>query len=123
MWVVPDERGITPGYQQEEIAADRLAGRLQPVASGMEKHADETAITIQNRYAALLAARLEPGQSVEPPEAPYLHLFVPQGFVELEGAGPLGQGDAVRFTGTGGQRVTATTAAEILVWEMHAALG
>ena len=40
----------------------------------------------------------------------------------LEGAGALGEGDAVRFTATGGQRVTATAPAEILVWEMHATL-
>ena len=32
----------------------------------------------------------------------------------------LGTGDAVRPTATGGQRVTATEAAEVLVWEMHA---
>jgi hypothetical protein len=31
-------------------------------------------------------------------------------------------GDAVRFTATGGQQVTATEPAEILVWEMHATL-
>ena len=30
---------------------------------------------------------------------------------------------AVRFTATGGQRVTARTAAEVLVWEMHAQAG
>jgi hypothetical protein len=42
--------------------------------------------------------------------------------VQLEGAGELRDGDAVRFTATGGQRVTATTHAEILVWEMHAGL-
>jgi quercetin 2,3-dioxygenase len=28
----------------------------------------------------------------------------------------------VRFTASGGQRVTATETAEILVWEMHARL-
>lgn len=33
---------------------------------------------------------------------------------------PLHEGDAVRFTGTGGQRVTATEPAEVLVWEMPA---
>jgi quercetin 2,3-dioxygenase len=49
-----------------------------------------------------------------------VHLFVPRGSVELEGAGPLGTGDAVRFTGGGGQTVTATEPAEVLVWEMHA---
>ena len=75
-----------------------------------------------NKYAALYAARLQPGQKVELPEAPYLHLFVARGAVALEGAGALAEGDAVRFTATGGQQVTATEPAEILVWEMHAGL-
>jgi redox-sensitive bicupin YhaK (pirin superfamily) len=120
MWVVPDEGGITPGYEQLEIADELLTGALVPVASGMDKHDGASAIRIKNKYAALHAARLSPGQSVELPEAPYLHLFVPRGSVELEGAGALTTGDAVRFTATGGQRVTAVESAEILVWEMHA---
>ena len=122
MWVVPDEGGITPGYEQLEIDDELLAGGLVPVASGMDKHGDASAIRIRNRYAALHAARLRPGQSVELPQAPYLHLFVPRGTVTLEGAGTVDAGDAVRFTATGGQRVTATEPAEILVWEMHATI-
>ncbi|MGV9534681.1 pirin family protein [Streptosporangium sandarakinum] len=122
MWVVPDEPGIVPGYEQLEIESELLAGGLVPVASGMPEHDGASAIRIKNRYAALHAARLEPGRSVELPEAPFLHLFVPRGTVTLEGAGTLGEGDAVRFTATGGQRVTAVEPAEILVWEMHAAL-
>jgi quercetin 2,3-dioxygenase len=123
MWVVPDEGGITPGYEQLEIEGELLAGGLVPVASGMDKHDGASAIRIKNKFAALYAARLQPGQSVQLPEAPFLHLFVPRGSVSLEGAGTLGTGDAVRFTATGGQRVTATEPAEILVWEMHATLG
>jgi redox-sensitive bicupin YhaK (pirin superfamily) len=122
MWVVPDGAGAKPGYEQLEIDEARLSSGLVPVASGMPEHADETAIRIGNRYAALHAARLAPGQSVELPEAPFLHLFVPRGRVTLEGAGELVAGDAVRFTATGGQRVTASEAAEVLVWEMHATL-
>ena len=122
MWVVPDEGGITPGYEQLEIDDELLAGGLVPVASGMAQHDGASAIRIRNRYAALHAARLRPGQSVELPQAPYLHLFVPRGTVTLEGAGTLNAGDAVRFTATGGQRVTATEPAEILVWEMHATI-
>ncbi|HEV7824038.1 MAG TPA: pirin family protein [Mycobacteriales bacterium] len=123
MWVAPDESGITPGYEQLEIDEALLSsGALVPVASGLERHDGQAAIRINNRYAALYAARLAPGQSVQLPEAPYLHLFVPRGGVTLEGAGALGSGDAVRFTATGGQRVTATEAAEILVWEMHASI-
>jgi quercetin 2,3-dioxygenase len=122
MWVVPDEAGITPGYEQLEIDHELLAGGLVTVASGMPEHDGAAAIRIKNRYAALHAARLEAGQSVTLPDAPFLHLFVPRGAVILEGTGPLGTGDAVRFTATGGQRVTATEPAEILLWEMHAAL-
>jgi len=120
MWVVPDEPNLTSGYEQLEIDHQLLAGGLVPVASGMDKHDGESAIRIKNRHAALYAARLQPGQSVQLPQAPYLHLFVPRGAVSLEGAGNLATGDAVRFTATGGQRVTATEPAEILVWEMHA---
>ncbi|MDX6222090.1 MAG: quercetin 2,3-dioxygenase [Frankiales bacterium] len=123
MWVVPDEGGITPGYEQLEIEGELLAGGLVPVASGMAKHDGAAAIRIKNKYAALYAARLQPGQSVQLPDAPYLHLFVPRGSVALEGAGPLQTGDAVRFTATGGQSITATEPSEILVWEMHATVG
>jgi redox-sensitive bicupin YhaK (pirin superfamily) len=122
MWVVPDENGITPGYEQLEIGNELLTGGLVPVASGMAKHRGAAAISIKNKYAALHAARLRPGQSVTLPSAPYLHLFVPRGAVTLEGVGQLHTGDAVRFTATGGQRITATEAAEVLVWEMHAGL-
>lgn len=102
MWVVPDEDQITPGYEQLEIEHDLLAGGLVPVASGMDQHADQAAIRIKNRYAALHAARMQPGQKVELPDAPFLHLFVAKGRVALEGAGDLETADAVRFTATGG---------------------
>lgn len=122
MWVVPDESGVAPGYQQLEIDDELLRGKLVTIASGMPEHRGDTAIMIRNRYAALHGARLQPGDSVELPQAPYLHLFVPRGEVTLEGAGALHEGDAVRFTASGGQRVTAVQPAEILVWEMHANL-
>ncbi|OLR94018.1 pirin family protein [Actinokineospora bangkokensis] len=123
MWVVPDESGTKPGYEQLEIDAELLAGNLVPVASGMARHEGEAAIRIGQKHAALYAARLAPGGEVTLPEAPFLHLFVPVGSVSLEGSGPLSTGDAARMTATGGQRVTAgPEGAEILVWEMHAQL-
>jgi quercetin 2,3-dioxygenase len=118
MWVAPDETGIAPDYQQAEIDGEQLADGLVTIASG--RH--DGAITLHNKSAALHGARLQSGSEVRLPDAPYLHLFVARGEVTLEGSGPLHQGDAVRFTTSGAQRVSATEAAEILVWEMHANL-
>ena len=113
---------MTPGYEQLEIDHDLLSGDLVPVASGMAKHDGAAAIRIRNRHAALYAARLIPGQPVQLPEAPYLHVFVTRGSVELEGTGALAAGDAARLTDSGGQRIGALEPAEILIREMHADL-
>jgi hypothetical protein len=55
------------------------------------------------------------------PAAPYLHVFIARGqvaFAQTE----LSDGDAVRLTGSNGA-LAARKPAELLVWEMHAALG
>ena len=41
MWVVPDEPGVTPGYQQLEIDDELLRGGLVTIASGI------TALAVQ----------------------------------------------------------------------------
>jgi redox-sensitive bicupin YhaK (pirin superfamily) len=120
MWVLPDQGGIQPGYEQLEIADELLHGGLIPVASGMDKHAENAAIRIQNRHAALHAARMQAGDTVTVPDAPFVHLFVARGTVDLEGAGLLEAGDAVRLTLVGGQKLSAIEPAEVLIWEMHA---
>jgi redox-sensitive bicupin YhaK (pirin superfamily) len=121
MWVIPDETGIAPSYQQYVIDDELLHGALTPIASGIPGR--DAAIAIHNRNAALLCARLDPGGEVDLPAAPYLHLFVARGRLVLEGSTSLDEGDAVRFSASGSRRITATEPSEILVWEMHAALG
>ena len=120
MWVLPDTADLTPGYAQHELADADLENRLAVVASGIPAYRHEAAISIANRFAALHVARLDPGRSVQLPDAPWQHVFVARGAVELEGAGPLEAGDAVRLTAVGGQRLVATSPAEVLLWEMHA---
>lgn len=121
MWVIPDETGISPSYQQHEIDPEQLGAELVTIASGMPGH--EAAITLHNRNAALHGTRLQPGGSVDLPQAPYLHLFVARGQGTMEGIGALEQGDAVRLTNADGQRLTASEPTELLIWEMHTRLG
>jgi quercetin 2,3-dioxygenase len=123
MWVVPDTPGIAPGYEQLDITSELDRGGLVTVASGMARHSDRRAIRIRNSYAGLHAARLGDGEAVTLPDAPFVHLFVAKGAVELEAAGSLATGDAARITVSDGRRVTARGGpAEVLVWEMHAQL-
>src|ERR1700760_4846322 len=46
MWVVPDEAGITPGYQQLEIDDELLRGGLVTIASGMPEPQEAAATTL-----------------------------------------------------------------------------
>lgn len=121
MWVVPDEAGIDPSYQQHEIDRKLLDGNLVPIASGRPGH--DAAITLHNRNAALHGTRLAAGAAVSLPQAPYLHVFLARGRVGVEGIGDLNEGDAVRLADAGGRRVAARGPSELLIWEMHAKLG
>jgi hypothetical protein len=120
MWVPPDESGSEPSYQQQAIDDDELEGRLMTIASGIPGH--DAAITIHNRSAALHAARLPAGAELTLPAAPYLHLYVARGQLSM-GQAELAEGDAARLTRPTGMQVVALEPTEILVWEMHAALG
>jgi redox-sensitive bicupin YhaK (pirin superfamily) len=119
MWVLPDRESIEPGYEQLDINPQLAQGGLVPVASG---RGHDSAITIRQKSAVLWAGQLKPGQAVKVPDAPFVHLFVARGGGELEGAGRLEAGDAVRLTaaGTPGFTADAATGAEVLVWETGA---
>ncbi len=116
MWVTPDTKRVTPGYQQLDINPELGRGGLVPIASG---RGHEAAIAIHQRGAVLWGGRLGAGERVTVPDAPFVHLYVARGTVELEGAGQLSAGDAARLTAAGGHRLTAgeATGAEVLIWE------
>ena len=119
MWVLPDTKSINPGYQETHISGLIDAGQLVPIASGQ---GHDGAVSIQQRAATLWGARLKPGASVALPDAPYVHLYVARGPVDLEGAGRLAEGDAARMIAADGRRVSAPldgTGAEILAWEFR----
>jgi redox-sensitive bicupin YhaK (pirin superfamily) len=131
MWVPPETGSSPPGYEQLDInralgPVGSGSGELVVVASGMDAHRDRRAISIRQRHAALHAGRLAAGATTALPDAPFVHLFVARGSVSLEceDGAALEAGDTARLTASGGRRVGAgSDGAEILVWQMTAALG
>ncbi|MGK2964094.1 MAG: pirin family protein, partial [Tepidiformaceae bacterium] len=121
MWVVPDTERIKPAYAQLDINGELAKGGLVPVASGT---GHDAAISIRQKDAVLWAGRLKAGEAVRLPDAPFVHLYVAKGAVDLEGSGVLGSGDAARLTNAGNLRVTGgAEGSEVLVWEMGAVIG
>ena len=116
MWVLPDAQGIDPGYQQLDINPELDKGGLVPIASGRGHNA---AIAIRQKGAVLWGGRLKPGETVSVPDSQFVHVYVARGRANLENAGFLEKGDAVRLTGAGSPQLTADLieGAEILIWQ------
>jgi redox-sensitive bicupin YhaK (pirin superfamily) len=118
MWVVPDTRGVEPGYEQLDVN-DRLdSGELVPVASGRDL---EGTIHLHQRDATMWVGRLASGTDVEVPVAPHVHVFLARGAAAFDRPGDdrveLGAGDAVRLTDAGPTTLTSTDdGTEVVVW-------
>jgi len=116
MWVLPDTEGVDPSYEQLDINPQLARGGLVPVASGRGR---EAAIRIHQRHATLWVGRLHPGETVAVPDARFAHVYVAGGMATLDGAPPLGAGDAARLTAAGAPSLAAgDEGAEVLVWAM-----
>ena len=114
MWVLPDTPRVDPGYEQMDINGELGKGGLVPIASG---RGHEAAISIRQRGAVLWGGRLSSGETVDVPDDRHVHLFVARGTAELEGAGALSTGDAVRLIGAGSPHLTAgPEGTEVLIW-------
>jgi quercetin 2,3-dioxygenase len=116
MWVLPDTEGVDPGYQQLDINPELDKGGLVPIASGRGHNA---AIAIRQQGAVLWGGRLKPGETVTVPDGQFVHLYVARGGANLENAGYLTRGDAVRLTAAGAPALTAdpVAGAEVLIWQ------
>jgi quercetin 2,3-dioxygenase len=118
MWVVPDTAGVTPGYEQLDVNEALAKGGFVAVASGQGHHG---AITIHQRDAVMWVARMSPGETLAVPDAPFVHVFVARGSIGLQGS-DLNAGDEARLTDAGAVEVTASTTAEVIVWESRRAV-
>ena len=115
MWVLPDTEGIDPGYEQRWVGDALDGGGLVPIASGA---GHEGAVTLHQQSAVCWVGRLAPGTTVAVPDAPHVHVYVARGSADLDGAGPLGEGDAARLTDAGAPALTAgPEGTEVVIWE------
>ena len=116
MWILPDESGLEPSYDQHELDPGDLASDWLPVASGSRP---DSAIMINSAGSTLWATIMRPAERrMLPACGDRVHLYVARGSVTVEEIGVLGEGDAVRITGAEPVVISALGNAELLVWEL-----
>lgn len=117
-WLMPDVPGTPPAYAARPVDPADLASGWVPVVSG--DHPD-AAVSLGTRSATFWVTRLAPGEARPLPTGPRAHVFVATGGVDLETAGALDAGDAVRLAGEAPLTVTVTgtRGAEVCVWTVQ----
>ncbi len=115
IWIEPERRGLSPGYEQKRFDEAERRGKLRLVASRDGREGSVTVHQDVSLYASLLAA----GQRAEVPLAPGRRAWVQvvRGAVDVNGTA-LGEGDGAALEQEAVVTVVGREDAELLVFDL-----
>ena len=115
IWLFPERKGLTPGYEQRVIGGDTMRNRFQPIAT---RDGRDGSVTI-HQDASVYAAALEAGQNVsyELAGGRYGWLHVATGKVLLNGQ-ELGAGDGAAISDERLLQLSGVEPAELLLFDL-----
>lgn len=115
IWIIPQERGLKPGYEQKFFSDEQKQGRLRLVASADGR---DDSVTV-NQDVSVYGAVVDSGQIVDHQLAPNRHAWiqVARGDVAVNGEN-LDQGDGAAISGESKLTISGRTRAEILLFDM-----
>jgi redox-sensitive bicupin YhaK (pirin superfamily) len=115
IWIVPESRGIEPGYEQKTLLRRDQGGKLQLLAS---RDGRDGSVTI-HQDASVYAALLGKGEraSFEPLPSRHAWVHVARGSVELNGE-KLSAGDGAAVSSERALTLAGGDAAEVLLFDL-----
>jgi redox-sensitive bicupin YhaK (pirin superfamily) len=115
IWILPDQGGLKPGYEQKAFSAEQKQGRLCLVASEDGRDGSVTIHQDASVYATVLAA----GDEVVHNLAPGRHAWpqVARGAVTVNGE-DLDQGDGAAASNEETVTITGRESAEVLLFDL-----
>lgn len=117
IWILPDERGIAPSYEQKTFTAAEKRGALRLVASPDGAQGSVTVHADAALYAGLLDGTEAVSQPLNPLRKTYVHLV--RGALCVNGQ-PLAAGDAALLENESSLALTDAQDAEVLVFDLAA---
>jgi redox-sensitive bicupin YhaK (pirin superfamily) len=115
IWIQPNQKGITPSYEERAFGEAEKRGRLRLIAS--PDRAEGSVLIHQDArvYAGLFDREEKSRLEIAPGRRIYLH--VARGTIEANGT-HLGTGDAIMLTGTAALDLTDGDNAEVLAFDL-----
>ncbi len=115
IWIEPEARGITPGYEERAFSEEERRGALRLVASRDGRGGSVTVHQDLELHAGLLA----PGDRVQHvvPQGRRAWVHVARGEVEIAGE-RLSAGDAAAITEAGPLEIVGKAASEVLLFDL-----
>jgi quercetin 2,3-dioxygenase len=115
IWILPETRGLAPGYEQRHFPPEERRNRFRLVA---DRHGTDGALTV-HQDVRIYAATLEAGIALTQPLPAGRHawLQVAGGVVALEGE-ELREGDGAALSGETSLRLETATGAELLLFDL-----
>jgi redox-sensitive bicupin YhaK (pirin superfamily) len=115
IWLLPDQRGIKPSYEQKRFSDEEKAGQLRLVASPTAADGSLQIHTDARVYAGVFGK----GQTAALPLAAGRHAWVHVARGEVKVNGELVKdGDGVALSGEPAVSVEGTTSGEVLVFDL-----
>jgi quercetin 2,3-dioxygenase len=115
IWLLPEKKGIAPGYEQKHFSADSRKGRLQLVASPDGRQGSLTVNQDVAVYSGLLGANEQ--ADVELAKGRHAWVQVARGSVKLNGE-TLRPGDGAAVSAETALHLEGVTDAEVLVFDL-----
>jgi redox-sensitive bicupin YhaK (pirin superfamily) len=115
IWLLPSQKGITPGYEQKAFADADKRGRLRLVASPDGRDGSVTIHADASMYAGLFDADERAELALGPTRLAYAHLV--RGEASVNGQ-TLQAGDAAQLDGEARLVIDRGRAAEVIVFDL-----
>ncbi|MBT9457925.1 MAG: pirin family protein [Burkholderiaceae bacterium] len=117
IWILPDEKSITPGYEQKQFSEADKRGRLRLVAAPDGRDGAVTIHADASIRAGLFDGAESAELSLDPQRLSYVHLA--RGELTVNGQ-TLKAGDALQLRGESQLRISDGLQAEVLVFDLAA---
>ena len=115
IWIMPAERGLTPGVEQKVFTEADRTNRLLRAISG-----DGGDAVLVHQDAHMFVSHLDPGAAVTHPlgDGRGVYLYVIEGDVTVNGE-PMATGDAAEIEGEPEVAIAATSASELILVDVQ----